>query len=342
MISTTSWILDVLLKEPSLGDTGNHRLISTSIHRSSNPKLPSANSTKEAIQSSSADLKSSSTTKEKQRVILDYVIPRLRKGIDYLNSRDIDDDALLEQNHNEDWMDTVLRAGKIVYSQACCILALKDFASVLTQVGRDSDARHMIKLADETISAVEHRLWSQQDGCYIDVQESHHIGGPYKTLTQDTSLYLIGITENTHDDKTKGTRYKSHIQTNDPREMRAKSTLDAIKSRIWKDKWPLITEADLMSTGPWVLKPYFYHNHTFWPWATGIEMLARSRFDRVEECNILLSKLASENEPHPHAFYEWVNPNTGKGDGAYPFRTGISAVRIAIADIFWRNSQKNE
>jgi len=240
-------------------------------------------------------------------------------------------------------MDTVLRAGKIVYSQACWILALKDFASVLTQVGRDSDARHMIKLADETISAVEHRLWSQQDGCYIDVQESHHIGGPYKTLTQDTSLYLIGITENTHDDKTKGTRYKSHIQTNDPREMRAKSTLDAIKSRIWKDKWPLITEADLKSTGPWVLKPYFYHNHTFWPWATGIEMLARSRFDRVEECNILLSKLASENEPHPmHAFYEWVNPNTGKGDGAYPFRTGISAVRIAIADIFWRNSQKNE
>ena len=59
---------------------------------------------------------------------------------------------------------------------------------------------------------------------------------------------------------------------------------------------------------------------------SGIAMLARSRFDRAEECNILLSKLASENEPHPHAFYEWVNPNTGKGDGAYPFRTGISAL----------------
>src|SRR5438876_6422560 len=99
------------------------------------------------------------------------------KAIDHLARCDTDGDGLLEQNHNEDWMDTVLRAGKIVYSQACCILALKDFASVLTQVGRDSDARHMIKLADETISAVEHRLWSQQDGCYIDVQESYHIRG---------------------------------------------------------------------------------------------------------------------------------------------------------------------
>src|SRR5437588_12951334 len=129
----------------------------------------------------------------------------------------------------------------------------------------------MIKLADETKSAVEHRLRSQQDWCYIDVQESHHIGGPYKTLTQDTSLYLIGITENTHDDKTKGTRYKSHIQTKDPREMRAKSTLDAIKSRIWKDKWPLITEADLKFTGPCVLNPYCYYNYTFCPVASGIQ-----------------------------------------------------------------------
>ena len=32
-------------------------------------------------------------------------------------------------------------------------------------------------------------------------------------------------------------------------------------------------------------------------------------------------------------FYEWINPVTDEGGGAYPFRTGISAVRIAIADI---------
>jgi hypothetical protein len=34
------------------------------------------------------------------------------------------------------------------------------------------------------------------------------------------------------------------------------------------------------------------------------------------------------------AFCEWVNPVTGKRGGAFPFRTGISAVRIAIIDIF--------
>ena len=62
-------------------------------------------------------------------------------------------------------------------------------------------------------------------------------------------------------------------------------------------------------------------------------MLARSRFNRVEECDILLSKLASEGHPHLHAFYEWINPITDEGSGAYPFRTGITAIRIALADI---------
>ena len=62
-------------------------------------------------------------------------------------------------------------------------------------------------------------------------------------------------------------------------------------------------------------------------------MLARSRFDRVEECDILFSKLASEGHPHIHAFYEWVNPITDRPDGSFPFRTGISAIRTAIANI---------
>jgi hypothetical protein len=37
-----------------------------------------------------------------------------------------------------------------------------------------------------------------------------------------------------------------------------------------------------------------------------------------------------------HAFYEWINPITDKGSGSYPFRTGITAIRIALADILER------
>ncbi len=86
------------------------------------------------------------------------------------------------------------------------------------------------------------------------------------------------------------------------------STLTAIRKRAWKKKWPLVTEAELKSTGPWHLKPYEYYNHTFWPWTTGIEMLARARFRQFKECDILLSTLAAKGHPHIHTFYEWLNP----------------------------------
>jgi len=104
-----------------------------------------------------------------------------------------------------------------------------------------------------------------------------------------------------------------------------------------ESKGLLVTETELKRTGPWILKPYQYHNHTFWPWTTGIEMLARSRSNRGVECNTLLSKFASGGHTHIHALYEWINPITDEGSGSCPFRTGITTIRIAIADILEKN-----
>ena len=63
-------------------------------------------------------------------------------------------------------------------------------------------------------------------------------------------------------------------------------------------------------------------------------MLARSRFESIEECDLLLSTLTSESNLQMRTFYEWVNPITDERNGAFPFRTGISAVRISVVDIF--------
>jgi hypothetical protein len=337
MISSTSWILSRLLAEKE----GVDQL--------------------EASSNSNNEITTPSSFFSKKEVdrLLDFTIPKMHTAIEYLANRDVDGDGLLEQNHNEDWMDSILRAGKIVYSQACWILALTNF-SILMQLlnKRNGSVQRMLKLADATIRAVEDKLWSEEDGAYIDVQETHHIGGPYRTLTQDVSLYLVALTENTRMDS-----LPIHISSRDhsnkmslpvmvelPEMIRrldnkeedeygkssynkVVSTLTAIRKRTWKRKWPLVTEVELKSTGPWHLKPYEYHNHTFWPWTTGIEMLARSRFSQLEECDILLSTLASQGHPHIHSFYEWLNPINDTSGGVYPFRTGISAVRIALKDM---------
>jgi hypothetical protein len=165
-------------------------------------------------------------------------------------------------------------------------------------------------------------------------------------LTQDVTLYLIALTEWDADTKLDVIEGKNCDFVSVIRQMesidststkfifqRSLATLDAIKNRIWKERFPVVVESELEKTGPWVLEAYNYHNLTFWPWITGIEILARIRFDRFEECNMLLSKLSSGGNPAEYSLYEWVHPVTGKGNGAYPFRTGISSLRLVVADL---------
>jgi hypothetical protein len=101
MISTSSWVLDRSLRD-------RQSLCETSI------------STQNTIASKhSSDyiwtLLSKVGITDPQRVA-EFVVPRMLNAVEYLSTRDIDNDGLLEQNHNEDWMDTAIRAGKIVYS----------------------------------------------------------------------------------------------------------------------------------------------------------------------------------------------------------------------------------
>jgi hypothetical protein len=71
-------------------------------------------------------------------------------------------------------------------------------------------------------------------------------------------------------------------------------------------------------------------------------MLARSRYDRLQECALLLSSMTrTDRDKNMLAFYEWISPITGQGRGAFPFRTGISSVRIALTDILSRAEQRN-
>jgi hypothetical protein len=370
MISTTSWILDVYLKA-GLYSYYENLPEWASISSPPNPSFPPESA---ANPLSSADYykkqKSSFATapyKPPLEIIsrpielIEFLVPRMLAAVDYLASRDIDNDGLLEQGYNEDWMDTALRAGKIVYSQASWILAASNLSSLLYEIGHTPMASKLMAMTERTVNTAEEKLWSEEDGAYIDLYHGadgtpssyNQYNKGRRMLTQDTSLYLVSITENTFNDilgmrfrgdnnggienlvANKGKKQSSQLKV--PKkfiEQRASSTLAALKNRIWMDSaWPLVTERELERTGPWLLDPNQYHNHTFWPWITGIEILARSRFRRYRECNELISMLTQGSHPQTLAFYEWINPKTGRGHGAFPFRTGISTIRIALTDV---------
>jgi glycogen debranching enzyme len=328
MISTTSWILARLLQK-----------------RGNNKSVVSANS-----QSN----KSSSSGGHSLLSIIgltDFLVPKMNKAVSYLVSRDIDNDGLLEQDHNEDWMDSVMRRGKILYSNATWILALENYSNLLREFDMTKNDNHeqkkingtierLDRILQKAVQAIEEGLWSDEDGCYVDLQEYEtHIGGPYRTVTQDVVLYLMANIDRIRKQEVFADKRKINSRGNLDLYRRAISTLNVIKERIWKKgKWPLVTEVELKKTGPWLLKPYQYHNYTFWPWATALEIMARSMFKQIKECDLLFSHLASEKgESYESALYEWINPITDEGQGAYPFRTGISSVRVALFGILEEN-----
>lgn len=364
MVSTTSWILDVYLKA---GLYSYHDPVTTKPLSSAEDKH-GAHLHRGAEDLSMAD-QAGKRVIFKPVELIQFIVPRMLEAVNYLASRDVDNDGLVEQGYNEDWMDTALRAGKIVYNQACWILATSNFSSLLYEIGEKSLARKLAGMAERTVNAVEEKLWSEQDGAYVDIKyDGTGDHNKERMLTQDISLYLVSITENTLNDS-----LSLHMKRNDgedgdgidsddlskssfnhpqqsssslgikkavPRvpyktiQERAFTTLQTMKGRTWLNGgWPVITEKELQRTGPWKLDPNQYHNHTFWPWITGIEILARSRFQMYGECDMLLSTLTKEGHQQTLAYYEWVNPVTGKGSGAFPFRTGISTIRMALTDI---------
>ena len=141
---------------------------------------------------------------------------------------------------------------------------------------KQDESTRLKRLAGKAVQAVEQKLWSEENGAYIDIQEARYTNDPYRTLTQDVSLYLVAMSENANHRNLTNKRESiaSRGKNSHANVQRANRTLDVLKNRLWKKKWPLVTELELKHTGPWVLKTYQYHNHTFWPWITGIEMLA--------------------------------------------------------------------
>ena len=101
--------------------------------------------------------------------IIKFLIPCMLKALLYLQYRDIDNDGLLEQKHNEDWMDTTLRIGKVVYSQACWILCIKEFFYIIEKNRKQKRIKTVRGNGCRAILAVEDKMWSAKDGCYINL-----------------------------------------------------------------------------------------------------------------------------------------------------------------------------
>src|SRR5919108_1260246 len=134
MINTTSWILLKLLNEEDKSQHNTSRRTTSALN-------DIVKNDKGTSDHSNSVLSASSMTSHTKAI--NFALPNMLKAVDHLLTRDRDNDWLLEQDHNEDWMDTALRAGKIVYSQACWILALKNLSSLLSELGENNESERI-------------------------------------------------------------------------------------------------------------------------------------------------------------------------------------------------------
>jgi glycogen debranching enzyme len=238
--------------------------------------------------------------------------PVVRRAISALARKDIDDDGLLEQGANEDWMDTMLRSGKIVYSQALWATALLNWSKLLEIVGESKEAEDSNQRYKRVLSEVNSKLWSEKNSCYFDLHdgspsgggEEHRVRGE-EFVTQDISSFLL---------------------LEEKQSARAIKALDRLKQTLRKNLGPCCWSPPSDRTGPRKFKAYDYQNGGIWPWIASSEIMARTRHEQIEEALFLIRSII------PYSYVEWVNPHGTRG-GSFPFRTGIAATRTALRNV---------
>jgi glycogen debranching enzyme len=239
--------------------------------------------------------------------LVEELVPRIRDAIAALSRKDIDGDGLLEQGPNEDWMDTMLRSGKVVYSQGVWGAALDNWSRLLAKLGHSQESEVALQECKRVVAQVNSKLWDDAMLSYVDMPGEDLASMPnvgwhsQKRVAQDVSSFLL---------------------LEEKESPRALANLDTLKSS-WTKIGPKCMSPSSDKTGPREFGPDKYQNGGIWPWISASEILARKRHGQNEARNMLLKTIL------PYSYVEWVDAEA-RCCGSYPFRTGVAAVRTAM------------
>lgn len=218
---------------------------------------------------------------------LNRLISKIDKTMNYLSGRAEPETMLIAQNPNEDWMDNAMRSGRVLYTQGVWAKALASYGNALQKVGKKNEADAAFNNLGKLINALNHLLKSE----ITRWASGHHV-------YQDVAYVL----------QVEGLDTKVAIDT-----------LRILRERTRRTLGPAVVDPPLSETFPLKTDVATYQNGGFWPWATSEEILAKLRLGFIDEAIALFRACI------PFFAVEWIEPTTGKKQGRYPFRTGISA-----------------
>ena len=220
-------------------------------------------------------------------------------------ARDADQDGLIVDV--TEWMDhsrflRLVEGQRTLYSNVLYRAALRRFAHICDELGRDADAERYRDLSDRSRTAIQDAFWNEEGGYFNNAIQW---GVP------DTALMLadnaIAIGERV---VSRNERFR---------------TLEAIKTRNWRAFGSVTTDLPMK-----YVPSDNDHNGKVWPWWMGHEAKARfQNFDAEGGLIVLGHMVDTFSRPtYPGLCEEYLNPDDGSQDDVvgHAFITGSGAL----------------
>lgn len=216
------------------------------------------------------------------RRFLHEFAPAARRAVEWLESHDRDRDLLLETGSLSDWMDSVLKRGKILNINVLYAKSIRNLAKIFEQIGDRRRGGEYSKMAQELYERIRATFWNGQ--YFVDWLSDGKVGG----FASDGNVLAILF------------------------EIATKEQLEEIFSYINQHRLnyahPLLTVWPPYR-GSQVLPTYSlfgmadYHSKLIWPWIAAVHSLNKFRHGHRDLAISELAKIAEWYVKH-QAVYE--------------------------------------
>ena len=255
----------------------------------------------------------------------------IKKSISWLNCLDQNNDFLIETNEGSDWMDLLLRSGRVLYDEVLYYAALRAGDEILKETGKGGKYSDLAKNVKESINLF---FWPEKKNMRR-IREKYGYTGiekDFETLLGEgkKDYYLADIGFRRYDPRCDVFANLLSVIFG----IADKEKKDIILKYIEKERihepypvkclWPPVREDDphrcfyfRWTELPQLQKPGNYHNGGIWPFIGGFYVAALKKENRRYED--ALGKLAEANRKgkNEYEFNEWLDWNGRPCGSAY-------------------------
>lgn len=99
----------------------------------------------------------------------------ITRALDWLKSKDRDRDGLIESTKMSDWMDSVLKKGKVANINMIWAKALANYIDICQHLGEKKKEQQTQKLLEQTLVKINQVFWNGE--YFVDYVDGNEIGG---------------------------------------------------------------------------------------------------------------------------------------------------------------------